>query len=179
MPVPRHAPSKPEHLGTYSSNIVSADAVSRRVLYYYYVVPIAWRRQRIEWELWLKGARHAGSPETMLCNSGAVQRAQVCARYCPADADKPQTALDFEIKSACGPLRVESTKNVFSASELGTMPLNSPRTLHTTRVQGRADRQTRLFSLRPLKTRYADPLECWTQEQGRAGRQIQCTSIGR
>lgn len=64
--LPRHAPSRP---GTCSSNIDSADAVFRKLLYYYYVVPIAWGRQRIEWELWLKGARHAGSPETMLCNS--------------------------------------------------------------------------------------------------------------
>lgn len=61
----------------YNSKTDSADAVSRRMLYYYYVVPMAWGGQRIEWEYSLKGARYAGSPETMLCNSGAVQPGSV------------------------------------------------------------------------------------------------------
>lgn len=95
------------------SNIDSADAVSRRVLYYYYYVePIAWGRQRIEWELWLKGARHAGSPETMLCNPAPCSVPEHVQK-CLADADKPKTAFDFHIGSACEHIRVESTKNVF------------------------------------------------------------------
>lgn len=98
LPLLRHARSKPER--PCISNIDSADAVSRRVLYYYCdVVPIAWGRQRIEWEHWLKGARHAGSPETMLYNPARCSMPEHVQK-CLADADKPKTALDFQIGCA-------------------------------------------------------------------------------
>lgn len=62
------------------SNMFSADAASRRVLYYYYdVVAVSVGRQRIEWEIWLKGARHAGSPEN---NAVQPRRAAACSSMC-------------------------------------------------------------------------------------------------
>lgn len=103
-----------------------------------------------------QGCASCRFPGNHAVQPGAVQRARACAIQCLADADKRKTALDL------WRIRVEPTKNVFLRVKLERCP-------HCLRIVD-TDRQTRLFSclaVRPLKTRYADPLECRTQ--GRAG----------
>lgn len=71
------------------------------------------------------------------------------------------------------------TKRRDSAPELGTMP---PHCLRAHDTSTRTDRQTRLFSclaVRPLKTRYADPLDCWTQDVAGQGREADPMHINR
>lgn len=148
----------------------SADAVSRRVLYCYYyycLVAVSVGTAANRMGILAQGcARHAGSPETMLCNPGAVQRAAAWPEYVQYCPDKPKTDRSTALDFRTGNMRVESPKNVFvgEVSWNGALTVSVSTSRIGRRTGGKPD--TPVFS-RPLKTRYADPLECRTQ--GRAG----------
>lgn len=104
-----------------------------------------------------QGCASCRFPGNHAVHPGALQRARACAIM----SSRRRQAKDRTC-STCRRTRVESTKNVFLRVKLERCP-------HCLRIVD-TDRQTRLFScpaVRPLKTRYADPLECRTQ--GRAG----------
>lgn len=80
------------------SNMFSADAASRRVLYYYYdVVAVSVGTAANRMGNLAQGCASCRFPGNQCCATQARCSVLEHVRYCPADAPKLRTALDFQI----------------------------------------------------------------------------------